>query len=603
MPRSDPHSYNDDAQPEVAQLDWKARVDFDSRTLAAEARLHLRAPAASAGPLDLDTRDLHVEAITDGDGAPLAFDLAPADPILGARLRVDLPAGARSLRIVYRTSPSASALQWLEPAQTKGGRAPFLYSQCQAIHARSIVPLQDTPRVRLRYRAELTAPAALTALMAASFVERDQHGAEATSRFVMDEPIPPYLLALAVGELASRDLGPRSRVWAEPATVERAAYEFAGVDAILTAAERLFGAYPWGRFDLLTMPPAFPYGGMENPRLTFLTPMLLAGDRSLVNVVAHELAHSWTGNLVTNASAEHFWLNEGATVFAERRILEELEGLEAALLHAALGRRELDRAVADFHERPALTKLRTRLDGVDPDEAFSVVPYEKGYLFLRALEDAVGRERFDRFLRGYIDGHRFQSITTEQFTALVAAELPGALERAGAARFLDEPGVPDGSPVARSARLDAVKALPPALPTDEQARAFLPVEWQLYLEAIARPAPHALLDELEARFQLTRSGNYEILVSWLALAAESGWPAATARIEEVLGEVGRMKALKPLYVALARRAETRELAGRLFRRYRERYHPIARQVIENILRQHQVSTHEVNPVSLGRKPA
>ena len=389
MPRLDPHSYNDSAQPAIDRLDWQARVDFASRTITAEALLGFRAPGE--GPLDLDTRDLAIDGVSDEHGAALAFSLAAPDPILGTRLRVELPRPTSAIRVAYRTSPSASALQWLTPEQTAGGAQPFLYSQCQAIHARSLVPLQDTPRLRLRYRAALTVPARLEALMAAAFIGREPRGDEAIARFEMNEPIPPYLLALAVGDLVSRDLGPRSRVWAEPPVVDRAAHEFAGVDAMLTTAERLFGPYPWGRFDLLTMPPAFPYGGMENPRLTFLTPMLLAGDRSLVNVVAHELAHSWTGNLVTNASAEHFWLNEGFTVFAERRILEELEGREAALLHAALGRRELDRAVADFYEHPELTRLRTRLDGVDPDEAFSVVPYEKGYLLLRALEDAAGR--------------------------------------------------------------------------------------------------------------------------------------------------------------------------------------------------------------------
>jgi leukotriene-A4 hydrolase len=600
MPRLDPHSYNDSTQPDVAELDWRARVDFTSRTLDAEALLTLRAPGE--GPLDLDTRELRIARVTDEAGAALAHELHAADPILGARLRVELPPGTRAIRIAYQTAPAASALQWLTPEQTAGGREPFLFSQCQAIHARSVVPLQDTPRLRLRYRAELTVPARLTALMAASFVAREERGAEALVRFAMNEPIPPYLLAFAVGALVSRDLGPRSRVWAEPAIVERAAHEFAGVDAMLVAAERLFGPYPWGRFDLLTMPPAFPYGGMENPRLTFLTPMLLAGDRSLVNVVAHELAHSWTGNLVTNASAEHFWLNEGFTVFAERRILEELEGREAALLHVALGRRELERAIGDFRDRPALTRLRTRLDGVDPDEAFSVVPYEKGYLFLRALEDAVGRARFDDFLRAYLERYRFQSITSEDFTAFAAERLPGALERAGAAHFLDEAGVPAEAPVARSARLDALERLPPATPTDEQARALTPVEWQLYLDALPRPSEPAVLEELEARFQLTRSGNYEILIAWLSLAAESDFAPAIARVEQVLGEVGRMKALKPLYVALAKRPATRELAGRLFRRYRARYHPIAQQVIENILRQHQVATHEVNPVSLKRRP-
>ncbi|HET9451240.1 MAG TPA: M1 family aminopeptidase/hydrolase, partial [Aggregicoccus sp.] len=352
MARLDPHSFNDSTQPETEHLEWRARVDFRTRRLHAEATLTLK--EASAGPLDLDTRGLEVRGVVDEGGRPLDFLLSPPEPILGSRLRVQLPQGTRRFTVRYRTSPEASALQWLTPEQTAGGQHPFLFSQCQAIHARSVVPLQDTPRIRLRYRAELTIPKALKAVMGAGFLKREEQGVEAVEHYEMPQPIAPYLLAFAVGSLAPRELGPRSRVWAEPELLEQAAEEFEGVDAMLRAAEGLFGPYDWERFDLLTMPPSFPYGGMENPRLTFLTPTLLVGDKSLVNVVAHELAHSWTGNLVTNASAEHFWLNEGFTVFAERRILEALAGPEVASLHAALGRRALDEALEHFRAHPEL---------------------------------------------------------------------------------------------------------------------------------------------------------------------------------------------------------------------------------------------------------
>jgi aminopeptidase N len=399
--RLDPHSYCDSAQPLTSHFAWRARVDFSARILHATVTLHLASPAPAAGSFfDLDTRDLAISSVTAGDGAgaPLAWELSPAEPILGARLRVALPAGVSAVTIPYATAPGASSLQWLEPAQTAGGAQPFLFSQCQAIHARSVIPLQDTPRVRVSFTAELTVPAALRGLMAAAHRGREVRGDAAVETWEMPRatPIAPYLLALAVGELASREVGPRTAVFAEPSVVESAAWEFAGAEAMIAAAEALFGPYDWERFDILVMPPSFPYGGMENPRLTFLTPTLLAGDRSLVNVLAHELAHSWTGNLVGAGDAEHFWLNEGWTVFAERRIIEALEGGEAAALHAAIGRLDLERACAAL---PAeLTRLRTRLAGVDPDEAFSKVPYEKGYLFLRALEEAVGRAAFDAFV-------------------------------------------------------------------------------------------------------------------------------------------------------------------------------------------------------------
>ncbi|MGZ6078930.1 MAG: M1 family metallopeptidase, partial [Myxococcaceae bacterium] len=459
----------------------------------------------------------------------------------------------------------------------------FLYSQCQAIHARSVVPLQDTPRLRITYDAALTVPSGLRGLMAAAFVRREEQGERAVERYRMDEPIPPYLFAFAVGDLASRELGPRSRVWAEPSIVERAAAEFVGVDGMLTSAEALFGPYSWGRFDLLVLPPSFPYGGMENPRLTFLTPTLLTGDRSLVNVVAHELSHSWTGNLVTNASAEDFWLNEGFTVFAERRILEVLEGPEMVALHAAVGRQALDEAVANFRDRPELTRLRTKLAGVDPDDAFSQVPYEKGYLFLRALEDAVGRPGFDRFLRRYMDAFRFQSITTEELLELVRAELPGALEAVNAPRWIDGEGVPPGAPAARSSRLEQVERLrtqlPPATASD-----WSPWEWQVYLNHLPRPSSPELMVALDERFQLTGAANPEVLVAWLTVAVRSGHAPAVRRAETLLGEVGRMKYLKPLYAALIAGPGTRGLAEACARRYRKRYHVIAAAGVDALLK-------------------
>jgi aminopeptidase N len=582
MARRDPHSYADDTQVETASLSLVARVDFTHEVLHAEATLLFARPGG--GALDLDTRDLAIDAVEDLDGRALAFVLHPAEPILGARLAIELPAASAGVRIRYRTSPTASALQWLAPAQTAGGKAPFLFSQCQAIHARSVVPLQDTPRLRIRYRAELTVPRALTAVMAAAHRGRSEAGDVAIERFEMPQPIPPYLLAFAVGELASRDLSPRSRVWAEPAMLERAAWELADVEKMIESAEALFGPYDWERFDVLVMPPSFPYGGMENPRLTFLTPTVIAGDRSLVNVLAHELAHSWTGNLVTNANAEHFWLNEGFTVYAERRILEVVYGPEDAGLHAALGRRSLDEAIARFASQPELTRLRTQLAGVDPDEAFSVVPYEKGYTFLRALEHAAGREPFTRWLRGYIEAFRFQSITTDDFSEHFERALPGVLAAVGAAHWLDGEGVPDTAPHPASDRLAAIERLAGALPDAATAAAWSATEWQLYLESVPRPARAEHCRALDEQFGLTRSSNFEVLVAWLVLALRSGHLAVVPRVEEVLGAVGRMKYLRPLYAALAADARTRPVARRAFERLSAGYHPIARQVVESVLR-------------------
>ena len=577
----DPHSYCDDTQPEVASIDWRAEVDFTDHRLSAEVGITLR--EAGEGPIDLDTRDLIITAVTDDKGTPLPFTLAAPEPILGSRLRVTLPAGTRRFEITYTTSPTASALQFLGPEQTAGRVHPFLFSQCQAIHTRSVVPLQDTPRVRIRYRAELTVPRALQAVMAARFVDRNEGEEVATVHFQMDQPIPPYLFAFAVGDLAARDIGPRSRVWAEPSLVDKAAWEFDGVENMIARAESLFGSYDWQRFDILVLPPSFPYGGMENPRLTFLTPTLLAGDRSLVNVVAHELAHSWTGNLVTNASAEHFWLNEGFTVFAERRIVEALDGVEVAALHAALGRRELDKALGRFVDHPEYTRLHTHLTGIDPDDVFSEVPYEKGYLFLRAIEESVGREAFDKFLAAYIGRFRFRSITSDDFVALLEEQLPGAFAKVNGKAWLEEGGLPARAPQPRSARLDALAKWSHDIPPDDVARGFSPTEWQLYLSALPHPWEAGQAEALDARFALTKSGNYEVLVAWLGLAVSSGYAPVLGRVEEVLGEVGRMKYLRPLYLALVQRPDTRPLARRAFERWKSGYHPIAQHMVSGIL--------------------
>ncbi len=590
MARLDPHSYCDDTQAQTDSFSLKAGIDFPSRTIQAEVVLTFKAPAA--GRLDLDTRDLVIEHVEDASGQTLSFVLHPAEPYLGQRLAIELSAATPSITIRYRTSPEASALQWLQPAQTKGGAKPFLFSQCQAIHARSIIPMQDTPRLRVTYTAELAVPKDLVVVMAAADRGRTETGEVAHHRWQMPQPIPPYLFAFAVGDLASRDLSPRCRVWAEPSVVDAAAWEFADVEAMIGAAEALFGPYDWERFDILTMPPSFPYGGMENPRLTFLTPTVIAGDRSLVSVVAHELAHSWTGNLVTNANAEHFWLNEGFTMYAERRIVEALDGVEMATLQAALGRRELDESLERFADRPAMTKLRTHLASIDPDECYSLIPYEKGYMFLCEIERAVGRDAFSRWLRSYLDTYRFGAITTEEFEANIETALPGALAKANARAWIDGEGVPATAKPASSARLATIEMLATSgsVPTADHTKGWGPIEWALYLESVPRPAPSAFCKGLDDAYRLTASTNFDVLVPWLTLALKSGYPAVLPRVEQVVAEVGRMKYLRPLYTALAATPATRETAAKLFAKNGASYHPIARQMVDGVLKTSRTSS-------------
>jgi leukotriene-A4 hydrolase len=584
----DPHSYFDSDQPRTRRLRLRLAVDFERRSL--EGVVVLELAGSDAGQLDLDTKGLSIQSVEAGEGVRVPFALGDPDPILGRRLRLQLPPGTREVAIRYETSPEAVGLQWLTPEQTEGKRHPFLFSQCQPIHARTMVPLQDSPYVRVTYEAEVTLPEALTAVMSAApgaHRPAPRPGAR-TFRFEMPQAIPSYLLALAVGHLEPRDLSPRSRVWAEPETVEAAAWEFAGIEAMLTKAEQLFGPYEWDRYDMLVLPPSFPYGGMENPRMTFLTPTLLAGDRSLVDVVAHELAHSWTGNIVTNATMDHFWLNEGFTVWAERRILEALHGEAEAVLGWAIGQKALEQSVERFGAESPLTRLRTDLKGIDPDDAFSSIPYEKGSRLLTLIERTAGRERFDRFLRAYIDRFRFTSITSEEFIAFLEEQLPGVAGRVEVDTWLYQAGLPKNAPVFRSPALEELTALAEgwpagARPAPDRMRRWSPSETLVYLQHLPRQLDSASCQWLDSAFGLSARGNYEILVEWLTIAAGSDYPPAFDRIREVLTRVGRMKYLRPLYTALGMHARTRALAREIFAAARLLYHTLSRRVVESVM--------------------
>ncbi|MBK6407501.1 MAG: M1 family metallopeptidase [Holophagales bacterium] len=582
----DPHSYADDAQPRTKHLRLHLAVDFGRKRIDGRAVLELATPAG--GPMDLDTKGLTIVAVTASGGGEVLFDLGPEDPVLGRRLRLKLPPGTAEVLVRYHTAPDAAALQWLDPAQTEGKRHPYLFSQCQAIHARSMVPCQDTARFRVTYHAEVTVPEALSAVMSAGPSGVLKGKGTRTFLFDMPQAIPTYLLALAVGELESRDLSPRARVWAEPATVEKAAWEFAGVEEMIVKAEGLFGPYDWDRYDMLVLPPSFPYGGMENPRMTFLTPTLLAGDRSLVDVVAHELAHSWTGNLVTNATAEHFWLNEGFTVWAERRILEAIHGEEAATLGWAIGQKALEDSIARFGADSPLTKLRTHLEGVDPDDAFSSVPYEKGARLVVLLERTVGRATWDAFLADYMKTFRFQAITTEEFFAFLEQKLPGTAAKVNADAWLHEPGLPANAPVFRSEKAEALASLAEGWekgvrPSSEQIAGWSPSETLLYLQKLPRKMSAADCAALDAAFGLTGKGNYELLVEWLVIASGSDYEPVFGKIREVLSRVGRMKYLRPLYTALGATDRTRALARDIFAAASPTYHGLSRRVVSGVL--------------------
>jgi len=586
MAQFDPHSWCDGDQPRQRHLDLELTVDFCARALNGAVRIDLVEPAG--GPMDLDGRDLSISSVVDQAGDDIPWQKAESEDVRGDRLRLDLPAGTESITIIYATAPGALALGWLEPQQTAGGEHPFMFSQCQPIHARTMVPCQDTPRNRVSYDARITVPAPLRAVMSAGNSGEHTEGDRTTWSFHMPQAIPTYLLALAVGNLEARELGPRCCVYAEPETMSKAAWEFAETEDMITKAEKLFGPYDWDRFDLLVMPPAFPYGGMENPRLTFLTPTLLAGDRSQVNVVAHELAHSWTGNLVTNATMNDFWLNEGFTVYAERRILEEVYGKEFADLQGVVRRNALQVNLDQFGPGSPYSHLRTDLAGTDPDEVYSLVPYEKGAQFVLLLEDAVGRERFDRFLLKYIETFRFQSITTDEFLVFLEQELPGVYEQIRGPEWVDGPDMPDNELPVEAAAVEQLRELAAgwndgARPDAATVANWSVTEWQLYLQDLPRKLGHDDCRWLDETFQLTAQGNYEVLVEWLTIAAGSAYEPALPRVREVLTDVGRMKYLKPLYNALKNNDKTLVFAREVFDAVKDSYHPLSKGAIEGLL--------------------
>jgi leukotriene A-4 hydrolase/aminopeptidase len=589
MARNDPHSYTDTDQGRINHADLKWDVDFDRKRLTGEATLKLKSPAN--GPLDLDTRDLEIEKITDDRGNALKWTLGEKDAVLGARLRIDLNGLTKAVTVAYAASPTASALQWLEPSNTAGKKQPYFFSQCQPHHARSMVPIQDSPAVRFSYRAVVTVPKALTAVMSAA-PGKEEPGAPAGRRtfsFDMPQPIPSYLIAIAVGSIAYQDLGPRTRVYAEPETLKAAAYEFQPINDMLATAEKLFGPYLWDRYDFIVMPPAFPYGGMENPRLTFLTPTLLAGDRSLVNVLGHELAHSWTGNLVTNASMDDFWLNEGFTVWAERRILEALEGEEALALSATLGLQHLLIDMAGFEKKPQFTCLKNDLKGIDPDEVYSLVPYEKGCLLIQLMERTVGRKKWDQFLGQYLERFKFTSITTDDFLKFLEEKLPGLIEKTGAKKWIFEPGLPENAPRFDAKRLEELKKLAAgwtsgARPDPKDVGKWTVSESLVYLGELPTKLSKEDCKWLDRTFGLNVSRNAEILGKWCTMAATSEYEPAYPKIREFLGSMGRMKFLKPIFRALYEGEKTRALALEIYKGYADRYHPIARGGLEGILK-------------------
>ncbi len=580
----DVHSYARPEQARVHHVDLDLAADFTRQTFSGRATLDYTAEPG-VGEIVLDARNLDIRSITSG-GRDLQWSLGGDDPILGQPLTIRIDAPRGQIVIDYATRADAAALQWLTPEQTAGGRLPFMFSQGQAILTRTWVPTQDSPGIRQSYSARITAPADLRVVMSAEMLTPEGEpasGGNRTYRFRLDNPVPPYLIAIAIGDLEFAPLGARTGVYTEPALLQRAAAEFEDVEAMVVAAEALYGPYLWGRYDLLVLPPSFPFGGMENPRLTFATPTIIAGDKSLVSLVAHELAHSWSGNLVTNATWADFWLNEGFTVYFENRIMEAIYGEERAQMLQALGWRDLQAALRTLPTEDQRLHL-DNLEGRDPDDGLTAIAYQKGAFFLRTIERIVGRERFDGWLRGYFERNAYRPMTTAMFLEDIRTHLVRGDAALEARLMMDEwvyrPGVPANFEAPRSAAFDRV---------DEQVAAFVSgtpagqlavdgwvtQQWQRFLSELPARMTPAQLADLDAAFGLSSAGNSEVLFAWLMIAVRHQYEPAVPALEGFLTGMGRRKFTQPLYVALMAEGEWgQSLARRIYAEARPGYHPI-----------------------------
>ena len=590
----DPHSYASGSPVRVRHLALNLTVNFDQRILAGSATWQLANPGTSA-ELVLDTRDLTIETVecldAAGQPAPAEFKLESTDAVLGQALRVALADETTAVRIAYHTAPTAAALQWLAPTQTAGTQ-PFLFTQSQAILARTWLPCQDSPGIRFTYEATVRVPAHLLALMSAENPQQLSPSGE--YRFRMAQPIPAYLMALAVGDLAFAPLSGRTGIYAEPATLPVATHEFTDLERMVAAAEELYGPYRWERYDLLVLPPSFPFGGMENPRLTFVTPTILAGDRSLTSLVAHELAHSWSGNLVTNATWNDFWLNEGFTVYFERRIMEHLYGREYANMLQVLGGAALHHTIAEIGATSPDTHLHLHLSGRDPDEGLTEIAYEKGCALLLTLESLVGRPRLDDFIKEYFARFSFQAMDTATFLHYLRAELldaePGLEARLNLAAWVHGPGLPSNAPAATSRRFDAVDQVLSQLAGSAAPASVLPStagwsshEWMHFLHGLPATLTAEQLADLDATFAFTNSGNAEILTAWFPLTLRADYAPADAAAEKFLRHVGRRKFLVPLYRALLATPGGPARARAIYKEARPNYHSVATGTLDALL--------------------
>ncbi|WP_340588930.1 M1 family metallopeptidase [Erythrobacter alti] len=599
----DEFTYARPLEARVTHVALDLDLDFEGARVEGTATLDVQA-AEDATEIVLDSDGLIIGGIADGNGNALEYTIGESDPDKGEPITIQL--GERTgpelqqIVISYASGPSAEALQWLAPEQTAGGEHPFVFSQGQAILNRSWIPTQDSPGIRQTWEARITAPDPLTVVM--SGISRgdpevldvaEGETARRAFEFVMDNSIPPYLIAIAAGNLEFAELGPRSGVWAEPEQIEAAAEELSDTEAMIDAAEGLYGSYRWGRYDMIVLPPAFPYGGMENPVMTFLTPTFIAGDRSNTGLIAHELAHSWSGNLVTYASWRDGWLNEGVTSYLTARISEEVFGETRVMQERALEYAGVLEALETLGEDNPRTSLRTP-DELNPLEYSSAIVYDKGAMFLHTMESIIGRERFDEFMRGWFDRHAFQPATSEMFLADLREYVVKDDEELEESLMLDEwiygTGLPENAALPNPEAFAAVDAAVEAyaadstLPGNASWTGWTAFEQRRFLEELPDELSDRELAALNETLGLSETGNNEVLFLWLEAALRNEYQPAVRQAETFLGRVGRNKFVEPLFKALWETgAWGQPIATRIYESTRGSYHSYTRGKVDLIV--------------------
>ena len=587
----DIHSFAKPEKAIVKHLELDLNVDFSTQIISGKASWTIE-NISGGTEIVFDSRQLQIQKVTlDTDEKETTFTLGDEIKYLGQSLHVKIDPSTTRVTIYYSASKDAAAIQWLNPQQTAGKKYPFLFTQSQAILARTWIPCQDSPGIRFTYTAKISVPKDLLAVMSAE--NPQAKNAEGKYSFKQPNPIPSYLMALAIGDLEFKSIDGRTGVYAEPVTLSKAVYEFADMGKMVHSAEKIYGPYKWGRYDVIVLPPSFPFGGMENPMLTFLTPTLIAGDRSLVSVIAHELAHSWSGNLVTNSTWNDFWLNEGFTTYFERRIVEDVYGKDEAGMQELLGFGGLQELIKEMGETNPDTKLKGNYEGRDPDEGVTDIAYEKGYSFLRTIEDAVGRQKFDIFLNEYFNAHAFRSVSSEVFLDDLETKLLKGdkvlKDKIDPNLWVYQPGLPSNSPAVGSVKFKALDSLLAKWAGLLTAGVFNNVKLSsnesLYL--ISHLPENTTIDQmkvLDQVFKFTSSGNAEIQSSWYVLSIKKGYQPAYKNIEAFLTTVGRRKFLMPLYKELVKTPEGKKWAKKIYVNARPNYHSVAYNTIDELLK-------------------